>query len=136
MVFDSVSNIAVQGYLADGTIKYWNRASERLYGYTAAEAIGHDLVELIIPPEMRDGVRAAIRHGAQTGEMPPPAELALLHKNGSRINVMRWSPSLGRNRSCSASMWMSPNGRAWSRRSGNRNNASARCSNTIGRSCC
>ncbi len=86
-LLDSLPQVAVQGYSRDGTIRYWNQASEMVYGYSATEALGRDLVELIIPPEWRDDVRRAIAAGVETGEMPPPAEVSLLHKDGSRVPV-------------------------------------------------
>lgn len=55
-MLQSIPEVAVQGYSEDGITRYWNEASERLYGYTAAEAIGRSLLELIIPPEMREVV--------------------------------------------------------------------------------
>lgn len=87
-LLDDVEGISVQGYHADGTIIYWNRASEAIYGYTAAEALGRDLVELIIPEPMRPMVRSLIAGAAVTGQMPPPEELALLHKDGSPVPVL------------------------------------------------
>ncbi len=50
-----------------GTIVRWNRAAERLYGYSAQEAIGQSL-DLIIPERLRAahwrGFDAAIKSGA------------------------------------------------------------------------
>jgi len=89
VMFEKLPNVAVQGYSPDGTIQYWNKANESIYGYTAEEALGKDIVELIIPPEMREYVREAIAHGARTGEMPAAAELNLMRKDGSRVPV--WS---------------------------------------------
>ncbi|MBW1764259.1 MAG: PAS domain S-box protein, partial [Deltaproteobacteria bacterium] len=78
---------AIQGYGPDGTIHYWNKASENTYGYKKDEAIGNNLIELIIPPEMRGCVHDAIKRGAETGEMPPPEELLLMRQDGSRVPV-------------------------------------------------
>ena len=36
----------------DGTIETWNRSAERLFGYTAAEVVGHP-IEVIVPPDLR-----------------------------------------------------------------------------------
>jgi PAS domain S-box-containing protein len=82
-----VPNVAVQGYGPDGTTLYWNDASERLYGYTAQEALGRNLVGLIIPPEMRAVVTQLIRQMAETGQQIPAAEVSLMRKDGSRVSV-------------------------------------------------
>jgi PAS domain S-box-containing protein len=86
-MLENVPGVSVQGYGPDGTVHYWNKASETVYGYTKEEAIGKNLIDLIIPPEMKNAVRENIKHGAQTGEMPPPSELLLLHKDGFLIPV-------------------------------------------------
>ncbi len=87
MLLQHIPSIAVQGYGMDGTTQYWNAASESLYGYTAGEAIGKNLVELIIPPEMQDDVRKAIAFMADTGQPIPASELSLMRKDGSRVAV-------------------------------------------------
>ena len=83
----NIPSVAVQGYGFDGTTHYWNRASEQLYGYTQAEALGKNLLDLLIPPDMVDGVKAEIAKMVDTGQPIPPAELSLLHKDGSRLEV-------------------------------------------------
>ena len=86
-LFEKVPAIAVQGYGMDGVTLYWNLASENLYGYTAKEAIGKKLIDLIIPPEMREDVKAAMRSMAETKIPIPASELTLMRKDGSRIVV-------------------------------------------------
>ena len=39
-LFEDIENISVQGYGPDGTTKFWNYASEQLYGFNQKEAIG------------------------------------------------------------------------------------------------
>ena len=41
---------AVIGMTLDGTITAWNLAAERMYGYTAVEAIGRS-IRIVLPPE-------------------------------------------------------------------------------------
>ncbi len=87
LLLDSFSQIAVQGVTPEGTITFWNQANEPFYGYTAAEALGQDLVELIIPPELRTHVRENIHQMASTGVCPPPEEFSLMRKDGTQVTV-------------------------------------------------
>jgi PAS domain S-box-containing protein len=87
-LLENVTTVAVQGYQMDGTTQYWNRASEDFYGYTAQEAVGRNLLDLIIPDEMRTVVADAMRGMAETGVAIPTGELSLRRKDGSRIDVV------------------------------------------------
>ncbi|NTW98695.1 MAG: PAS domain S-box protein, partial [Geobacteraceae bacterium] len=86
-ILQEVQSVAVQAYGPDGTTQFWNQASERLYGYSSEEAIGRNLLDLIIPPEMRGDVAQAIRTMAETGQPIPASELSLMRKDGSRVPV-------------------------------------------------
>jgi PAS domain S-box-containing protein len=49
-----------------GIIRYWNAAAEQLYGWSAAEAVGRDIVDVTVPQmsqEMATDVMAALRRG-------------------------------------------------------------------------
>ena len=87
-LMDNIDAVAVQGYGPDGTTQYWNKASERLYGYNKQDAIGRNLIDLIIPSEMKDDVAKAIREMAESGRPIPSEELLLMHKDGSRVPVI------------------------------------------------
>jgi PAS domain S-box-containing protein len=86
-VLDNASSMAIQGYAPDGTIQYWNQASTLLYGYSEIEALGKNIMDLIIPPEMRDEVKSSIQKMFETGIPIPSAELLLMHKDGTRVEV-------------------------------------------------
>ncbi len=86
-LIDSIPNVAVQGYDEQLVCRFWNSASERLYGWTAQQAVGRNLLELIIPPSMRDDVVAATAHMLASGEAIPSAELVLQHRDGSPVPV-------------------------------------------------
>lgn len=86
-LLENVSSLAVQGYYGDGTIFFWNEANTAIYGYTPEEAIGQNLVDLIIPDSMKADVRALIKEAGWTGELNPPSELQLQGKDGKGIWV-------------------------------------------------
>lgn len=86
-LLETVPGIAVQGYAADGTVQYWNRASERLYGYSREEALGGNLLDLIIPEPLRETVARDIAAAVQEGREIPSGELRLMGKDGAPVDV-------------------------------------------------
>jgi PAS domain S-box-containing protein len=89
-LLEYIPEVAVQGYATDGTVRYWNTASEELYGYPAIEAEGKNLGDLIFPPELKQKFDRGLELGAQatrSGEFMPSGEHHLLTKNGARIPV-------------------------------------------------
>ena len=79
------SDDAILSKAVDGTILTWNAAAERLYGYTAVEAIGTS-VELLVPLECRAELAASLSrvHG---GARIAPYETTRVCKDGRRISV-------------------------------------------------
>jgi len=83
----TVPAVAVQGYSHDGTTLYWNEAAVQLFGYTREEAIGRNVLDLIIPPELREQTRRAIARMGTTSHAMPAAERSLMRRDGSRVDV-------------------------------------------------
>lgn len=79
------SEDAIIGLDLDGKITSWNRGAERLYGYSAAEAIGRH-TEIIMPPE-RLGETSQFLEQIRVGESVEPVETVRVHKSGRRIDV-------------------------------------------------
>jgi two-component system CheB/CheR fusion protein len=79
------SDDAIVGKDLDGIVLTWNRGAERLYGYTAEEAIGRD-IRFLSPPGNSseiDGFLAAIRRGERVEHV----NTERLCKDGTRIQV-------------------------------------------------
>jgi PAS domain S-box-containing protein len=79
------SDDAIIGKTLEGTITSWNRGAERLYGYSAAEAVGQP-ISLIIPPE-RPSELPAIMEQLRRGERIDHYETIRVHKDGTRLDV-------------------------------------------------
>lgn len=75
---------------AEGRVRDWNPAAERLLGYTREEAAGGELAALIIPGPLRDAHRNGLARYLETGEstiLDRRVELSALHKDGSEIAI-------------------------------------------------
>ncbi len=86
-LFDQINAIAVQGYDENRCVIYWNQGSELLYGYSAKEAIGRKLEELIIPEFMHVPLISAHSDWLDKNIEIPAAELTLHRKDGSPVHV-------------------------------------------------
>ncbi|MGL1956247.1 MAG: EAL domain-containing protein [Colwellia sp.] len=86
-LFDHVDSIAVQGYDKNRKVIYWNQGSEQLYGYSASEACGKKLEELIIPESMREFVIKAHTDWVDNNIEIPASELTLCCKDGTSVQV-------------------------------------------------
>ncbi|MGH9200736.1 MAG: PAS domain-containing sensor histidine kinase, partial [Vicinamibacterales bacterium] len=74
----------------NGHIAQFNPAAETTFGYTAAEAVGTGLVELIIPPDKRDACRAAFADYLTTGDtgiLNRRFELTAIRRSGEEFPV-------------------------------------------------
>jgi len=90
------SHDAIIGKDLSGTITSWNPAAERIYGYTAAEAIGCS-ISIIIPPERaHEQVDLCARIAAS--EQIESLQTERIRKDGSRVVV---SVSVSPIRDCS-----------------------------------
>jgi PAS domain S-box-containing protein len=72
----------------DGRVVEFNPAAERTFGYSAEEAIGRELAELIVPPEFRERHRSGLARYLESGEgkiLERRVELRGMRKDGSEF---------------------------------------------------
>ncbi len=69
----------------DGTIRGWNPAAERIFGYSAAEMVGQPIFRLI-PPELMDEEHDILRR-IRAGHHVAHYETTRLRKDGHRILI-------------------------------------------------
>ncbi|HSS49042.1 MAG TPA: PAS domain S-box protein, partial [Thermoanaerobaculia bacterium] len=85
------SQDGIIGKTLDGIITSWNAGAERIYGYTAREAVGRSL-DLIVPPDQQP-VMAAVFERLRRGEKIEPFETVRVRKGGQRIDIsLSFSP--------------------------------------------
>ena len=79
------SDDAIIGKTRDGVITSWNRGAEKIYGYSAEEAIGRH-ISLLAPPDRLDELRRVMDRVRQ-GEHVEHLETTRLTKDGRSIKV-------------------------------------------------
>jgi PAS domain S-box-containing protein len=75
---------------AEGRIVEVNEATEATFGYTAAQMVGEDLAELMIPPETREAHRHGLERYVSTGTsrmVGHPVELDAMRADGSTFPI-------------------------------------------------
>ena len=74
----------------DGTVAAWNRVAEQTFGWTASEAIGRAMVDLIIPEQHREAHNRGLARYNETGEervLNRRIEISAVRKDGGEIPV-------------------------------------------------
>jgi diguanylate cyclase (GGDEF)-like protein/PAS domain S-box-containing protein len=79
------SEDAIIGKTTEGVVTSWNRAAEKMYGYTGTEAIGQDLCFLV--PSDRQGEVQAIMERIRTGQPVECFETQRVTKAGCVLDV-------------------------------------------------
>jgi PAS domain S-box-containing protein len=80
----------------DGTITFWSRGAEKLYGWTGAEAIGrktHDILQTQFPCPLEEILQEIRRTGHWSGELVQQT------RDGRKVVVQSWwmAESVGKN---------------------------------------
>jgi PAS domain S-box-containing protein len=79
------SDDAIIGKTLEGIITSWNPGAERMFGYSAQEAVGESM-SMLFPPECKDDEDNILAQAAR-GEPIEHFEAVRMRKNGERIDV-------------------------------------------------
>ena len=74
----------------EGRVVEWNPAAERTFGWSAEEATGRDMAELIVPPSLRDKHRHGLARYVETGAetlLDRRVEITAMRADGSEFPV-------------------------------------------------
>ncbi len=73
-----------------GRVLDWNHAAEAIFGWRAHQAIGQDMADLIVPPQLRASHRNGLARFLETEHpviLDKRLELTAVHKNGTEFPV-------------------------------------------------
>ena len=79
------SDDAIAGTTLDGLVTSWNKAAERIFGYTAEEMIGQSISRLAVPEHGDDMIE--ILNRIRRGERVHHYETMRRHKNGAILHT-------------------------------------------------
>jgi PAS domain S-box-containing protein len=80
---ENTPHVAVQWYDAQGCVLFWNSASEKIFGWKSAEALGKTIDQIIFTPETAAGFLEAIAEIGRTGKPIGPVEYSFHRRDGS-----------------------------------------------------
>jgi two-component system, LuxR family, sensor kinase FixL len=88
-LLENLPNVAVCAFEPDATITLWNRACERIYGFTEGEALGKDMVKLLHADLPSGEAERRLLADALRGESFPEAEeVEVILSNGAKVTVL------------------------------------------------
>lgn len=84
-IIENTPMVAVAGFERDGTVRHWNQAAVELYGFSAEEAVGRRIQDLLGEDE-ETGCQSVISRVWDSGRAAGPMEFLLTDKAG----VEKW----------------------------------------------
>jgi PAS domain S-box-containing protein len=87
-IIEQAPAVAIQGYSADGTVTFWNRASEELYGFKAENVVGKHLGEFLLSPQDAKEFEKTVGAALATNTPAPMREWSMSTAAGKTLNVM------------------------------------------------
>ena len=81
---DNTPNVAVQWYDEAGRVIYWNAASEKIFGWSQAEAIGKTLDQLIHTPGEAEEFLETLKQAGLAGKPIGPVEYIFRRRDGTQ----------------------------------------------------
>ena len=82
-IIDQVHDAVIATDLT-GLVTSWNKGAERMFGYTAAEMLGHSVISLI-PEALRFHVPQTVQHVHEHGQHA--LEIRVSHKSGQEFDI-------------------------------------------------
>ncbi|MCJ7457427.1 MAG: PAS domain S-box protein [candidate division Zixibacteria bacterium] len=86
-IIENTPNVAIEGYDINGNIIYWNKAAERLFGWTQKEALGKTIDQLILDKESAEEFHKILKNLDGLNKPSEPSEWKCRNKNGNEITV-------------------------------------------------
>jgi two-component system, cell cycle sensor histidine kinase and response regulator CckA len=87
-ILSNTPNVAIEGYDRQGRVLWWNRAAERVFGWSAASAVGRTLDALMLDAEGAAAFLATLDEIARTGQPAAPMEWACRRPDGEEVVVI------------------------------------------------
>jgi diguanylate cyclase (GGDEF)-like protein/PAS domain S-box-containing protein len=85
---DNATNIAIQGYNRNGEVVYWNRFSEKLFGYPEKNVKGKNLKGIIFSEKDERDYRKLLTNTIKNRRSSPKKEWAITTKKGEKKQVL------------------------------------------------
>ncbi len=82
---ENTPNVAIRWFDQDGRIQYWNHASELIFGWTAAEAFGKTLDQLIQTEEQACESHSSLARDNTHKQAVTPVEHITQHRDGRQV---------------------------------------------------
>lgn len=81
-IINHTPNVAIESYDINGRVLYWNKAAEKIFGWTREEALGKTLDQLILDKKSIDEFRRILKEVDKSNKPFKPSEWKIKNKQG------------------------------------------------------